>query len=120
MVALPHDATTLIEKASNLLRNSRRDPSAQLTGPIVEVRHVPGDPSGSVVVQTIRRGRQVEVRVRLRAKQLDPTHAWMRTARTVVVEGNVVRDSGKPLRIDQPRKHLPLGRDLPAQRRPER
>lgn len=107
-VALPHGATTLIEKASNLLRNSRRDPSTQLTGPIVEVRRVPGDPSGSMVVQTIRQGRPVEVRVRLSAKQLDPTHDWMRTSRTVVVEGNVIRDPGKRLRIDQPRNIYPL------------
>lgn len=72
-----------------------------------------------MAVQTIRRGRQVEVRVRLSAKQLDPTHDWMRTARTVVVEGNVVRDPGKPPRIDQPRDIYPLDETFPARRRPD-
>lgn len=107
-VSLPADAAELLTKASRLLRTSKRDPSERITGPIVEVRHVPGDPFGAVAVQTVRHGRQVEVRVRLNEEQLDPTHDWMRTARTIVIEGQVQRDPGRPLRIDRPIGVYPL------------
>jgi len=93
---------------SRLLRTSRREPLEQITGPIVEVRHIASDPLGSVVLQTVRHGRPAEVRVRLTEGQLDPTYEWMRTARTIVVAGQVLRDPGKRLRIDQPAGIFPL------------
>lgn len=107
-VSLPAEAGDLLTKASRLLRTSRRDPSERMTGPIVEVRHVPGDPYGEVALQTMRHGRAVEVRVRLSEDRLDPTHDWMRTSRTIVVEGQVLRAPGKPLRVDQPSNVYPL------------
>lgn len=114
-VSLPAEANDLLSRASNLLRTSRRDPAEQITGPIVEVRHVSPDPSGTVALQTVRHGRPVEVRVRLTAAQLDATYEWMRTSRTIVVEGQVQRDPGKPLRIDQPVNIYPLDETfLPA------
>jgi hypothetical protein len=107
-VSLPSDANPLLERTSRLLRASRRDPSVQMSGLVVEVRHVPGDPVGSVVLQTIRQGRPVEVRVHLGADKLDPVHDWMRDSRTIVVEGQVQRDPGKRLRVDQPGAIYPL------------
>lgn len=107
-VSLPAEASELLLIASGLLRTSRREPLEQITGPIVEVRHIASDPLGSVVLQTVRRGRPAEVRVRLTEGQLDPTYEWMRTARTIVVAGQVQRDPGKRLRIDQPASIFPL------------
>lgn len=107
-VIFPQAANPLLERASRLLRASRRDPWVQMTGPIVEVRHVPNDPFGSVVLQTVRRGRPVEVRVALSAAKLDPVHDWMCTSRTIVVAGQVQRDPGKRLRIDAPTALYPL------------
>jgi hypothetical protein len=117
-VRLPSEAAELLTKASRLLRTSRRDPSERMTGPIVEVRHVPGDPFGEVALQTMRHGRPVEVRVRLGEQELDPTHDWMRTSRTIVVEGQVLRAPGRPLRVDQPTNVYPLDEAfLPAETR---
>ena len=107
-VSLPSDAALLLERTSRLLRATRREPSMQMSGLIVEVRHIPDDPFGSVVLQTVRRGRPVEVRVHLSADELDPVHDWMRSSRTVVVEGQVVRDPGKRLRMDRPSAMYPL------------
>lgn len=107
-VSLPSDAAPRLERTSRLLRASSRDPSIQMSGLIVEVRHVPDDPVGSVVLQTIRQGRPVEVRVHLGADRLDPVHDWMRTSRTIVVQGQVQRDPGRRLRVDQPSAIYPL------------
>lgn len=107
-VALPSEALGLLERTSQLLRASRREPPAQMSGLIVEVRHIPDDPVGSVVLQTIRQGRPVEVRVHLSSDKLDPVHDWMRTSRTIVVEGQVQRDPSKRLRVDQPTAIYPL------------
>jgi hypothetical protein len=107
-VTIPADARELLTHTARLLLNTRRDLSERITGPIVEVRHVPEEPFGEVAVQTIRNGRAAEVRVRLNTSQLDSCHEWMRTARTVLVEGRVKRDPGKPLRIDTPSAIYPL------------
>jgi hypothetical protein len=107
-IAIPSDAIELLTHAARLLLDTRRDSSERITGPIVEVRHVPEDPLGEVAVQTMRRGRPAEVRVRLNEDQLDLSHEWMRTARTVLVEGRIQRDPGKPLRIDKPSAFYPL------------
>jgi len=114
-ISFPAEASDLLTEASKLLLTSRRDPAERMTGPIVEVRHIPDDPFGEVALQTMRQGRQVEIRVRLDRQHLDPTHEWMRTARTIVVEGQVQRDPGKPLRIDGPTGIYPLDESyLPA------
>lgn len=107
-VTVPSAAGELLTRAAALLSSSKRDPSQSVTGPIVEVRHLPNDPFGEVALQTFRQGRQVEIRVRLTSRQLDPTHEWMRTARTIVVDGPIQRIPGRPLRIDRPKSVYPL------------
>jgi hypothetical protein len=107
-VAVPSDAGSLLTRAANLLASSKRDPSQTITGPIVEVRHLPDDPFGEISVQTMRQGRPAEVRVRLTIEQLDPTHEWMRSARTIVVDGPIVRTPGRPLLIESPTSIYPL------------
>jgi hypothetical protein len=42
------------------------------------------------------------------AQQIDSTYEWMRAARTIVVDGAIQRDPGKPLRIDAPVGSYPL------------
>lgn len=107
-VAVPSAATELLTRAAGLLSSSKREPNRSFIGPIVEVRHLPDDPFGEVALQTIRQGRQVEIRVRLTNEQLDPAHEWMRTARTIVVDGPIQRTPGRPLRIDSPTNIYPL------------
>lgn len=107
-VTVPSAATELLTRAARLLSSSKREPNRSFTGPIVEVRHLPDDPYGEVALQTIKQGRQVEIRVRLTSDQLDPAHEWMRTARTIVVDGPVQRAPGRPLRIDSPTDIYPL------------
>jgi hypothetical protein len=90
------------------LKSSVYTPHELITGPIVEVRHEPDDPSGQISVQTVRRGRLAEVKVRLTLEQLAPTFEWARDGRPILVEGRVRRAPGQPLRIDAPGQIHPL------------
>jgi hypothetical protein len=108
----------LLSRTATLLRRSTRDPNQVVTGPIVEVRHLPNDPSGEIAVRTMRGGRINEIRVRLQQPEIDNALEWMRTARAVLVEGPLVRTPGQPLRIVAPERihpldeaFLPLGQD---------
>ncbi|MQA35302.1 hypothetical protein [Modestobacter roseus] len=107
-VRLPAAAASRLQQAAQQLKASSYTPDEIVTGPIVEVRHEPENPFGEISVQTVRRGRQTEVRVRLRAEQLLETFDWARDGRSVVCEGRVRRMPGRPLMIDEPRRVQPL------------
>lgn len=107
-VEVSASAAPLLTATAKLLRASRKDPTQVITGPIVEVRHLPNDPYGEIAVQTIRRGRMNEIRVRLPGNDLDRALEWMREARAVLVEGQLVSTPGKPLRILAPTRVHPL------------
>jgi hypothetical protein len=107
-VEIPAEASGLLQATATLLKNPRRSPSQVITGPIVEVRHLPGDPFGEIAVQTVRRGRMNEIRVRLQGKELNQALEWMRSARAVLVEGVIVSYPGHPLRIEKASRLAPL------------
>jgi hypothetical protein len=107
-VVIPSEAADLLRTTERLLRSPKIEPPRTITGPVVEIHHAPGDPSGWIVVQTIQRGRPADIRVLLRQQELDPAHDWMRTARTIVVAGQIVRPFGQSLRIERPEAVYPL------------
>lgn len=107
-VAIPSEAAELLQMTERLLRSPHVEPPRTITGPVVGIHHEPGDPSGWIEVQTIRRGRPADVRVILREQDLYPAHDWMRTARTILVEGRIVRPFGQSLRIEEPQAVYPL------------
>lgn len=100
-VSIPAEASELLTKAAKLLRSERPDRSEIITGPIVEVRHVPGDPLGSIAIQTTRSGRPSEVRLTLDEPRLNEALDWMRAARTVVAEGHVSHRPSQGFRMDK-------------------
>lgn len=63
---------------------------------------LPANPVGSVIVETIRHGRPLDVRVDLYADDLDPAHDSMRTSRIIHADSQIYRDPGKQLRVGQP------------------
>jgi len=107
-VTVPAEASDLLSMMARLLARPRAVTPETITGPIVEVRHLPGDPLGEVALQSPRRGRSVEIRVRLQRAQLDDAHDWMRSGRTVVAEGRIQRTPGRTLRMDAPTDIYPL------------
>lgn len=111
-VTVPSEARDLLAKTARLLRRSKKDPGQRVSGPIVQVRHLPDDPFGEVALQTMRHGRYAEIRVLVKEDRISQALEWMKTSRTVVVEGQVVRDPGRPLRIDSPALIYPLDESL--------
>lgn len=107
-VTLPAGAAPRLKRAAQALRTSRRLPAEIVTGPIVEIRHLPGDPLGEVSIEGVRRGRRCEVRVRLRREQLNETYEWARTERAVLAEGPIQSAPGRPLWIVDLRQFMPL------------
>lgn len=107
-VTVPAAASDLLSMTARLFARPRGVTSETITGPIVEVRHLPDDPLGEVALQCPRRGRSVEIRVRLHRAQLDDAHDWMRSGRTVVAEGRIQRTPGRTLRMDAPTDIYPL------------
>jgi hypothetical protein len=108
-VVIPCEAAPLLEEAARLLKVSDRFPAQIYTGQIVVIMHRPGDPFGEIGIDTVRKNRSCEVRVRLDSKTLDRAYEWARTERAILVEGDVRRGgTGQKLRIDSPMRVLPL------------
>jgi hypothetical protein len=107
-VEIPTEARELLEYTASLLATTRVDTMETVSGPIVEVRHIPEDPIGSIAVQTVRNGRPAEVRITLTAGELDRALEWMRSGRTIIAEGNITRTPGHPLRLERPSSLQPL------------
>lgn len=107
-VDIPNASSELLERTARLLKQTRKDATQVVTGPIVEVRHMPDDPYGEIAIQTIRGGRSTEVRVRLNLEDIDRCFEWMRSGKTVIAEGDIIRAPGRPLRIDQPGRFTSL------------
>lgn len=107
-VTVPAAAAELLEQSRRLLRDTKLSSAQLLSGPIVEIRMPPGDPFGEISIQTVRAGRPCEVRVRLKAEQVDRAHQWAVAKRAVLVEGAVQSQRGQPLRILTPRRVLPV------------
>ena len=108
-VVLPSEAAPLLETAARLLKVPDRFPAQIYTGQIVMIMHRPGDPFGEIGIDTVRKSRSCEVRVRLDSTTLDLAYEWARTERAILVEGDVRRGgAGKKLRIDSPTRVLPL------------
>lgn len=107
VVIIDSQATGRLQRAAKILRTVQAPQGQVLTGPLVEVRHLPQDPYGSVSVDTVRNGRRCEVRVQLSASQIGPAYEWARTERPVLAQGPVLRE-GRGLWMRKPDRFLPL------------
>lgn len=100
-VEIPAAAEERLEAVSAHMRQVAPKRLAEvLTGPVVEVRHIPDEPIGSAVIQTTRGGRMAFVRVPVSAARLDQVLTWMRSHETAVISGRVRRDASG-LRCDR-------------------
>jgi hypothetical protein len=107
-VSIEANAVPRLEAAARKLKTTHQLPAEIITGPIVEIRHVPGDTFGEISIDTTRRSRRCEVRITLSKDDLDRTYEWARTERAVLAQGQLHRDPGKPLRMLVVDRLLPL------------
>ncbi|MBT2498533.1 hypothetical protein J7E25_05445 [Agromyces sp. ISL-38] len=109
-VTIPAEAREIVAKTVRLLSSPKQDPLRVITGPIIHIGHVPGDPFGEIAIQTpsptgARVGR---VDVRVRQEQLTEIHQWMDEGTTVVVHGVVERRHGRTARLREIASPRPL------------
>jgi len=102
------EAAALIQRSADSLRRTKLDVNRIFTGNIVELHHEPDDAFGEIAVATMLNGRASEIRVRLRKSVYDQAAIWHLENRPVVVEGNIRRATGRPLRLDEPSRIHPL------------
>ena len=107
-VTLPSEAAHRIDLAARALRQTRVSRGETLTGLVVQLRDDPKEIFGEMLLQTVRQGRAVEVRIRVRDEERQRAHDWMRDHRTILCEGTIRRSVGQPLMIDEPTRVLPL------------
>lgn len=111
-ISIPAGAEELLIRTARLLKSSRQEPEGDFTGPLVAVAHKPGEELGTVGIQATRGGRLSEIRVILRQDQIQNALEWMHSSRTVIISGKLVKEPGKPLRIDRATKFRPLDEDF--------
>lgn len=114
-VSMPTDvqidagAADLIKSVAGRMRRQKADPNQIFSGTIVQLRHESqDDPYGEISVSTLRHGRQSEVVVRLEFSQYVDAWQWHSEGRAVLIEGVVESTPGHRLRVNNPRRCLPL------------
>lgn len=102
-ISVPADseARELVSRSIKLLSTPASDPLRVLTGPIIHISHVPGDPLGEIAIQTPTPGgtRFGKVEVTVREAELTQIHHWMDSGEIVVVQGAVEHRRGRPARV---------------------
>lgn len=107
-ISIPSAASELLTRTAELLRVTTNEPNQSISGPIVEIRYEPSAPFGEIALQTMRRGRMVEVRVTLREQLIHSALEWMNTSRAVMVDGQIRKIPGRRLQIVNPSRVVPL------------
>ena len=96
------EAAEVLRDAAGMMRTNRPPKGERLTGLIVAMRDDPGEPYGEMTLRTVRSGRTCEVRVTLERARLQRAHRWFEKHEAIGVQGKVIRDPGKSLRIPEP------------------
>lgn len=109
-LTFPIESQELVERAVKVLAEPSAEPIRVITGPIVQIRHLPGEPFGEIAVQSPnpRNFKVGRIEMRVRADQLGEIHLWMDSGTTVVVEGIVEKRPNRAARL----RDLAVPRDL--------
>lgn len=107
-IVLEPSAHDLIDLAADRLHEERIEPRQMFSGKIVELRHVPDEPSGYVTISTVRRGRMCEIRMELPLPRYDEALAWHRDKRAIIVEGEVKPGRNRKLEVHNVERLHPI------------
>ncbi len=113
-VTVPAAAVELLEQCRRLLRDAKISSAQILSGPSWKSVCLPVTRSARFLFKQSGPGRPCEVRVTLIAAEVDRAHQWAIAKRVVVVEGAVQSQRGRPLRILNPQRVLPVDETMLA------
>lgn len=113
-VKIPAEARDLVTETVRMLATPQKQEVSFITGPIIDIGHVPGDAFGDIVIQTASAvGERVgRVGMRVREADLSQLHHWMDTATTVAVQGTIERNRGRMAHLRETASPRPLGDTL--------
>lgn len=108
-VIIDAEAVDLVKAVAGKLKQQQITPQQIFSGPIVQLRHdSQTHPFGEIGISTVRRGRTTEIRVRLPMEQYRQAWEWHNAGRSVLVEGTIKREPGRPSIVEQPYRCYPL------------
>lgn len=107
-VVIPDDASVRLNNVISRLGQMKAEPDATVSGQIVRIHYVPGEPQGEISIRTERRGRQVDIGVTVSDKIAHKAFDWARDHRAVLANGQIQRAAGKPLTMPSPTSVLPV------------
>ena len=101
-IVIQDEAAPVLGQVVRQLDQLRAEPDASVTGQIVRIHYVQGDPYGEVAIRTERRNRVVDVSVTVDEKTIHKAYEWARDHRAVIARGKIERQPGRPLFIQKP------------------
>jgi hypothetical protein len=111
-ILIPDDASSLLARVEKQLKVARRRPDESISGQIVQIRQVPGEPRGEVTIRTIRSGRVAEIRVSTTPQITREATDWFKAGRAALAHGRIVVQPGRPLSMPAPLAVTPLDQIL--------
>jgi hypothetical protein len=111
-VIISDEASTLLGRVEQQLRTARPRPEESISGQIVQIRQVPGEPRGEVTIRTIRNGKMAEVRVSTTPDVTRDATDWFKAGRAALAHGAVIAAPGRPLTMPSPQAVTPLDQIL--------
>lgn len=107
-VVIADEAAPLLNRVAVELAKVKPEPDASVSGQIVRIHYVQGEPSGQIAIRTERRNRIVDVSVHAISEIVHQAYVWAHDHRAVLARGRIERKNDKTLYIPEPTAILPI------------
>jgi len=107
-ILISDEASIILSKVERKLQRARPRLDQTVSGLIVEIRHLTGDPTGEISISTVRNNRPAEVRIKMSAEAVIEAADWFKAGRAVIAHGTVVATPGRPLQMPKPKAVRPM------------
>ncbi|AQX79637.1 hypothetical protein BWO91_06225 [Plantibacter flavus] len=107
-VVIPDEAAPILARFEQKMKAARPEATESVSGQIIEIRHVPGEPLGEVAIRTIRNNRSADIRITTTEAVVLSAHDWAKDSRAVIARGKIVSAPGRPLSMPQPERVQPI------------
>jgi hypothetical protein len=107
-IKIPEEAGRTLLAVENQLKATKPSPYESVSGQIVQVRQVPGEPHGEVTIRAVRGSRIAEVHITTSIATTRDATDWFKAGRALLAHGAILARPGRPLSMPEPRSIAPL------------
>ncbi len=107
-ILISDEAAPLLGRVERRLKTSKPNVDQSVSGQIIEIRHLPGEPSGEIAIRTARDSRMAELRITTTAETIQEAADWFKQGRAILARGMVVTTPGRPLSMPSPASVFPI------------